>query len=147
MSATKVSVPAKPTTLDLDVRVQFVTAKGNHYDIKIGFISRRASELGLVEEVSVSINAEKPTLMLTLDFIKKMYVINKFYGMKDITRSACGMNVEEYESFYEYTEHWKDNMCPLFWGKDVHDEYDPPCESDKDNLYALFGLRLNVELY
>ena len=146
MSTTKVSVPVKPITLNLDIHVEFDTAKDVHYDVKIGFISRKLHETEWQEEVSVSINGAEPTLMLTLDFIKKMYVITKFYSMKDIKRSACGMNVEEYESFYEFREHWKDDMCPLFWGEDVHDEDEPPFD-DKDTLYALFGLRVNVLLY
>lgn len=148
MSTVKVSVPIKPITLTLDVHVEFDTAKDEHFDIKIDSIRRTlnpdapAGERYGEEQVSVSINGAEPTLMLSTDFIKKMYVINRFYGMKNIKRSAHGFAVEEHKSFYEFNEHQRDELCVLIYGDD-----DDPDYADSFILNVLFGIICDVNLH
>lgn len=148
MTTVKVSVPIKPITLTLDVHVEFDTAKDDHFDIKIDSMRRilnsdaPAEERYGQEQVSVSINGAEPTLMLSSDFIKKMYVINKFYGMKNIKRSAHGFAVEEHKSFYEFAEHQRDELCVLLFGDD-----EEPAYSDSYTLNVLFGIICDVNLH
>ena len=149
-TATRVAYvpPAVVNTLPLNVVVEFKTVKGKEFVIHLDTLTKTTAygpgrEAERREETVIGKFNLVPFTMLETDFIKKMYTLLHFYGMKDIRRSCHGEHEETHEIFHDFSEHARDDYITSFSGPDDEDaDY-----GNSDILRILFGLHLNSELY